>query len=200
MKADRGQWVPKSMPYDVESRKKFKPSIKPKDVSDILDRVGTYKKGPKAKTIPGVTPEKDVYSIICERLAWPNSIRLRRLLEWEFSLLEMEVCHVIKDVPQDKQAEALSEWLDVPVTKMREVLESLFQKGAIFPKEYQNWTGFRFLPRGLYQLHDGGMTNAALDLKYGPTVYNLWNDFAVHDESQRISDTYNKWRKIGGRP
>ena len=200
MKAERGQWIPESMPYDVESRKKFKPTVQAKDIAVLIDRVGTYEKGPKAKAITNVTAEKDVYAVICERLAWPNSIRLRRILEWEFSQLEMEVCHILKEVPEVGQAEALSEWLDVPVTKMREVLESLFQKGAIFPKEYKTWMGFRFLPRGLYQLHDGGMTNAALDLKYGPTLYNLWNDFAVHDESRRVAETYEKWREVGGRP
>ncbi|MCX6013341.1 MAG: hypothetical protein NTV30_08035 [Chloroflexi bacterium] len=68
MKAQRGQWVPESMPYDVESRKKFKPTIKPEDVSALLDRVPSYKKGPKAKELPDVTPEKDVYDVICDRL------------------------------------------------------------------------------------------------------------------------------------
>lgn len=190
-----GKYVPESMPFDVKSRVKYEPKIKPYDVSALLERVPTYKKGPRAEPIPDVTDEKDIHEVICERLAYPNSIRLRRLLEWEFSPLEMEVCHLLKDIPLDNQAENLSKMLDVPVTKMKDVLQSLFQKGAIFPREYKTWRGFRFLPRGLYQLHDGGMTNAALDMKYGPTLYNLWNDFVIHDEAQRVAQTYERWRR-----
>jgi len=197
MKAERGKWVPESMPYDVESRKNYKPQVKPSDMGLLLDRVGAYKKGPKAQAIPDVDELHDIYDVLCDRLAYPNSVRVRRLLEWEFSELELEVCHLLKDLDLDNQAETLGKMLDVPVTKMKDVLMSLFQKGAIFPRDYKTWRGFRFLPRGLYQLHDGGMTNAALDLKYGPTVYNLWNDFVIHDEATRVKETYDRWREEG---
>ena len=194
---NRGRLVPESMPLDVESRKHFKPTVTAFDVSEILDRVGTYKKGPKAQPIPDVDEHQDIYDVICARLAFPNSIRLRRLLEWEFTELEMEVCHVLKDVPLGNQVEHLSKLFDISPKKVNEVLQSLFQKGAIFPREYTTWTGFRFLPRGLYQLHDGGMTNPALDLKYGPTIYNLWNDFVIHDEATKSNEVFAKFMVKG---
>ena len=62
---DLRKWVPESMPYDLESRKNFKPSVKPYDVAALLDRVPTYKKGPKAQPNPDVTDEKDIYEVIC---------------------------------------------------------------------------------------------------------------------------------------
>ncbi len=200
MKADRGKWVPESMPYDVESRKKFKPTVEPYDVGMLLDRVDTYEKGPKAIPIPEVDDEHDIYDVMCARLAFPNSIRLRRLLEWEFTQFEMEVCHLLQETSMDSQAEDLAKMLDVSVTKVKDTLQGLFQKGAIFPRDYKKWRGFRFLPRGLYQLHDGGMTNPALDLKYAPTVYNLWNDFVIHDEATLAGKVFKKFIEKGESP
>jgi len=196
---DRGKWAPESMPYDAESRKNFKPAVKQYDISELLDRVGTYKKGKNAQPIPDVNAEKDIYDILGLRLGYPYSIRLRRILEWLFTPFEAEVLHVIKEVPQEEQWVHLAKYFDMPVAKMKDTLHALFQKGAIFPKDYKTWMGFRFLPRGLYQLHDGGMTNAAMDIKYGPTVYNLWNDFAIHDEVEAVVPLYKKFEEQGGR-
>ncbi|MFC1951381.1 ATP-binding protein [Chloroflexota bacterium] len=197
---DKGKWVPDSMPYDAESRKNFKPAVEQYNISELLDRVGTLKKGPKAKPVPNVTEHKDIYDILCVRLAYPNSIRLRRILEWLFSPLEAEVSHVIRDVAEQEQWVPLAEYFDMPVDEMKDVLQSLFQKGAIFPKDYKTWMGFRFLPRGLYQLHDGGMTNPNMETKYGPTIFNLWNDFAIHDEVQRAYTAYAKMDEVGRDP
>ena len=60
MKADRGKWVPESMPYDAESRKNYKPQVHPTDMGLLLDRVGAYKKGPKAQAIPDVDELHDI--------------------------------------------------------------------------------------------------------------------------------------------
>jgi len=197
---DKGKWAPDSMPYDVESRKNFKPAVKQYDIAEVLDRVGTYKKGPKAQSVPDVNESRDVYDVLSVRLGYPGSIRLRRILEWLFTPLEAEILHVIRDVPQENQWEPLAKYFDMPVSKMKDILQALFQKGAIFPKDYKTWMGFRFLPRGLYQLHDGGMTNPNMELKYGPTIFNLWNDFAIHDEVQRAYSVYEKYKETGRDP
>jgi len=64
MKVERGKWVPESMPYDVNSRKNFKPAVEPYDVGLLLDRVDTYSKGPKAIAIPEVDDSHDIYYIM----------------------------------------------------------------------------------------------------------------------------------------
>jgi NAD-dependent dihydropyrimidine dehydrogenase PreA subunit len=187
------------MPYDAESRKNFKPAVQQYDVSAVLDRVGAYVKGPKAKPVPNVTAERDIYDILVQRLGYPYSVRLRRILEWLFTPFEAEVLHVLKDLPQEEQWKHVADYFDISVSKAKDMLQALFQKGAIFPKDYNTWMGFRFLPRGLYQLHDGGMTNPNIETKYGPTVFNLWNDFALHDEVQRAYRVYKQYDKQGGR-
>ena len=197
---DKGKWVPGSMPYDAKSRKNFKPAVKQYDIAEVLDRVGAYKKGKNAQPIPDVTADRDIYGVLGARLAHPTSVRLRRILEWLLSPLEAEVCHVIKDVPQENQWEPLAKYFDMPVAKMKDILQSLFQKGCIFPKDYKTWMGFRFLPRGLYQLHDGGMTNPNIETKYGPTIFNLWNDFAIHDEVERHHQLFQQYKEVGRDP
>ena len=73
----------------------------PYDIAAVLDRVGTYKKGPKAKPIPDVNELKDVYDILCQRLGYASSIRLRRILEWLFTPLEAEILHVLARALED---------------------------------------------------------------------------------------------------
>ena len=64
----------------------------------LFDRVQKYQKGPKAEPVPDVTETRDIYGVIMYRLGHPNAMRLRRILEHLFTPLEMEVCHVLKDV------------------------------------------------------------------------------------------------------
>ena len=88
---NRGKWAPQSMPYDAASRKNFKPAVKQYDVAEVLDKVGTYKKGRNSQPIPDVTEENDIYDILGQLLGYPYSARLRRILEWLLTPLEAEV-------------------------------------------------------------------------------------------------------------
>ncbi len=154
------------------------------EIQDIFDRVETYEKGPKAQPIPDITPEMDIYAVMMYRLGQrsPFSVRMRRLLEHLFTPLEMEVFHMLKDLPLENQASELAKIFDMPVEQIEDILESGFQKGVLFPKDRKTRMGYRFLPRANVQFHDGSLSNPALDLKYGPDLFNLWNDFVYHDE------------------
>jgi NAD-dependent dihydropyrimidine dehydrogenase PreA subunit len=45
--------------------------------------------------------------------------------------------------------------------------------------------GYRFIPRATTQFHDGSLSNPALDLKYGPELFNLWNDLMYHEDGYK---------------
>jgi len=148
----------------------------------IFDRVETYEKGSKAEPVPDVTPERDIYGVIMYRLGHPTSVYLRRILEHLFTPLEMEVFHVLKDIPMEDQAENLAKIFDMPIDQINDILEGGFQKGVLFPRDRKTRYGYRFIPRMQVQFHDGSLSNPALDLKYGPKHFYLWNDWCYHEE------------------
>jgi NAD-dependent dihydropyrimidine dehydrogenase PreA subunit len=158
----------------------------------LYDRVETYAKGPNAKPIPNVNEDRDIYGVMLARLRWDGAVRLRRLLEWLFTPIEMEACHLLRDFPLDEQAGNVAQWLDISVDQVNDILESCFQKGVIFPRDRKTRTGYRFLPRGQMQFHDGSQTNASLDMKYGPKLFNLWDDWCYHEDGE---EDYNRQKK-----
>ena len=163
----------------------------------LYDRVDTYKKGPNPEPIPDVTPELDIYGVIMNRMtASAKSPQLRRLLEWLFNPIELEVCHLLKDLPLEDQTENVAKILDMPVEKVEDILESCFQKGVLFARDRKTRYGYRFLPRGIMQFHDGCLTNSSLDLKYGPKVFDLWDDWCYADEG---ASDYRAQKKRGAR-
>ena len=154
----------------------------------LYDRIETYKKGQKAQPIPDVAEYGDIYSVMMARLGYPKSVRLRRLLEWLFTPIEMDACHALKDLPLENQADNIAEMLDITVDQASDILESCFQKGVLFARDRKTGYGYRFMPRGHMQFHDGSMTNSSLDLKYGPQLFNLWNDWCYHEEGKNDYD------------
>jgi NAD-dependent dihydropyrimidine dehydrogenase PreA subunit len=169
------------MPF--EKNEKIVPLPIP-EVHAIFARIENYEKGPKAQPIPDITSERDIYGVMLYRLAHPSSLHLRRIFEHLFTPVEMELCHIIKDVDPQNQVNELAELLDMPIEQINDILESGFPKGVLFPKDRKTRWGYRFLPRMVVQFHDGCLTNPALDLKYGPKLFHLWNDYLYHEEGR----------------
>lgn len=148
----------------------------------LYDRVETYSKGAKAEPVPDVTDNVDIYGVMMQRLGYPSSVRLRRLLEWLFTPLEMEICHVLKDLPLENQTDNLARIFDISIDRINDILESCFQKGVLFPRDRKTRYGYRFMPRGHQQFHDGSQANISLDMKYGSRLFDFWNDWCYHEE------------------
>ena len=166
-------------------------------LGNLFDRVENYEKGPKAQPVPDVTLTRDIYSVIMQRLGHPNAIRLRRILEHLFTPLEMEVCHVLRDVPyDDDQIANMAKIFDMSKKQMTDMMDNLMQKGVVFPRSYRIKGCYRFLPRGLYQFHDVSMSNTVIDMKYGPQIFNLWNEFFLHEDGEAMAGMHkNAWKK-----
>jgi len=166
-------------------------------LGDLFDRVEKYEKGAKAEPIPDVTDTMDIYGVVMYRLGHPNAMRLRRILEHLFTPLEMEVCHVLKDIPyDDDQITKMAQIFDMPVEQMTDIIDNLMQKGVIFPRNYRIRGRYRFLPRGLYQFHDVSMSNTFVDMKYGPQLFNYWNEFYLHEDGEAMAGMHkNAWTK-----
>ena len=163
----------------------------------LFDRVENYQKGAKAEAVPDVTDMRDIYGVIMYRLGHPNAVRLRRILEWLFTPLEMEICHVLKDVEyDDDQIANMAKIFDMPAEQITDILDNLMQKGVVFPRSYRIKGRYRFLPRGLYQFHDVSMSNTGVDMKYGPQLFNLWNEFFLHEDGEAMAAMHkNHWKR-----
>ena len=177
------------MPFEKGEKIVAKPVT---EILAIFDRIENYKKGPKAQPMEDVTPERDIYGVMLWRLAYVGSVHMRRLLEHLFTPLEMEVLHILKDVDSANQARELATFFDMPVAKINDILEAGFQKGVLFPKDRKTRMGYRFIPRATTQFHDGSLSNPVLDLKYGPELFNLWNDLMYHEDGYK---DYNMQKK-----
>jgi len=177
------------MPFEKGEKIVAKPVT---EILAIFDRIESYKKGPKAQVIEDVTPDRDIYGVMLWRLAYVGSVHMRRLLEHLFTPLEMEILHILKDVDPANQAKELAEFFDMPISKINDILEAGFQKGVLFPKDRKTRMGYRFIPRATTQFHDGSLSNPVLDLKYGPELFNLWNDLMYHEDGYK---DYNMQKK-----
>ncbi|MDI3497332.1 hypothetical protein [Archaeoglobus sp.] len=71
------------------------------------------------------------YEILMARLGFPDSERLRRILEY---LMNEEEAKVAAALPGT--AEEIAEKLGMDAERVKEILENLFFKGVVFPKDF----------------------------------------------------------------
>ncbi|MCS7144854.1 MAG: 4Fe-4S binding protein [Archaeoglobaceae archaeon] len=108
------------------------------------------------------------YEILMQNLGFPNSERLRRILEY---LMDEESAKVASALPGS--IEEISQKLGMDEKRVKEILEDLFVKGVVFPRDFKNRKFFKFA-RDLIQLHDATLASQKVkDIKFA----ELWSDF-----------------------
>ena len=75
--------------------------------------------------------EKDPYEVLTERLGFPGSVYLRRILQY---LMTPEQARVAVELPGS--IEEVSQKTGIPADKVKEMLDDLFRKGVTFPKDF----------------------------------------------------------------
>ena len=125
----------------------------------------------------------DSYQILMNNLNFPNSSRLRTVLE---EMLTPEQARISAALPGT--AEEVAEKTGLDPETIRNELETLFIAGAVFPKgDYANRQYWRF-GRSVAQLHDSTQAAKGLDLVKDRKFYEAWHDFAN-----------NEWSPIAGK-
>lgn len=115
------------------------------------------------------------YEDLLARLGFPNSERLRKILEY---LMDEEAAKVASALPGS--VEEVATKLGMDKQKVREILEDLFAKGVVFPRDFKNREYFKFA-RDLIQLHDATLASQKVkDVKFA----KLWSDF-MNEEGYR---------------
>ncbi|MEM0088695.1 MAG: 4Fe-4S dicluster domain-containing protein [Archaeoglobaceae archaeon] len=108
------------------------------------------------------------YEILMQKLGFPNSERLRKILQ---HLMDEESAKVAATLPGS--VDEVAEKLGMDKEKVRRILEELFAKGVVFPKDFKNREFFRFA-RDIIQLHDATLASQHMkDADYA----KLWKEF-----------------------
>ena len=119
--------------------------------------------------------EKDAYSILMEKHAYPNSERYRRILEY---LITPQQAKIVVELPAPP--EELSSKLQMDVETINKELDDLYRKGVVFPRNFQTREGYRFA-RQVMQLHDASQSSIKTDPVKERKLFELWEDFC-HSE------------------
>lgn len=125
----------------------------------------------------------DGYDLILERFGLPGSAGMRLILE---ELMTADQSRMVLELPGSPREVAEATGLDQE--RVKESLEELFFKGAVFPRgDMRRRENYRF-PRGFIQLHDATMASGELDLKKDGRLFQLWWDFMTEEFYPRTSE------------
>jgi len=117
-----------------------------------------------------------------ERLGFPGSQRLRRILEY---LMTPEVARIAEALPGT--AAEVAEKTGLKVQQVTEALDDLFYKGVAFPRgDYGHREYYRFA-RSITQLHDASQASKGLDYVKDRPYYEAWQDFVMNEMYPRTA-------------
>ncbi|MEM2213980.1 MAG: 4Fe-4S binding protein [Candidatus Nezhaarchaeales archaeon] len=108
------------------------------------------------------------YEELMQRLGFPSSALLRRILE---HLMTEDEARIAAALPGS--VEEIANNLSMEKTRVKEILEDLFRKGVAIPKDFKDREYYR-LVRDIVQLHDA--TLASKHMK-DPEYARLWKEF-----------------------
>ena len=118
-----------------------------------------------------------MYEKLMQNLGFPEPEYLRKILE---SLMNEEEARIAANLPAS--VEEVAERLGMDEGRVREVLEGLFEKGVVFPKDFKQRDYFRFA-RDIIQLHDATMASQRMK---NVEFARLWKEFGEKEFNERI--------------
>jgi len=137
----------------------------------------------------------DSYQILMNNLRYPDSKRLRAILE---ELLSPRQAQIAAALPGT--AEEVAQKTDSDPEAVGEELEALFRAGVAFPKgDYGNREYFRFV-RSIGQFHDASQAPGGIDVVKDRKFYELWHDFVMNewypDMGKAMDRSPQPWERI----
>ena len=121
----------------------------------------------------------DAYAVLCQRLGFPDSKWLRKLLE---HLMTPEQSRIAVELPAPP--EEIATKLNMEEATVKRELDRLYRRGVVFPRNFETVEGCRFA-RDLMQLHDATQSALRLDTKRHNTLFALWEDFATNEWDEK---------------
>ncbi len=119
---------------------------------------------------------QDDYTTIAEHLSYGTSKRLRAVLE---KLMTPDQARMAAALPGT--AADVADKTGFDEGRVKEELDALFFKGAVFPRgDFNNREFYRFA-RSVGQLHDASQGSQELDIHKDSEFYALWHDFVMNE-------------------
>ena len=123
------------------------------------------------------------YKVLMTNLKFPDSTRLRSILELMLTPEQARICAALPGTAAD-----VAKKTDYDAEKIKDELETLFIAGAVFPRgDYNNREFWRF-GRSVAQLHDSTEAAKGLDVVKDRMFFEAWHDF-----------TNNEWSPLQGK-
>ena len=137
----------------------------------------------------------DPYAKLMEHLEYPDSNRMRAILEYMMTLDQATMVAALPGTPQD-----VAQKTGFDADKVKEELDALFFKGVVFARgDFVNREFFRFA-RSVGQFHDASQATQALDVVKDREFYELWQDFVMNewypDNGKRLAQLPQPFERI----
>lgn len=119
--------------------------------------------------------EADAFTALAERHGYKDSPRYRSVLEYLLTPLQAKLAVELPLPPEE-----LAQKMGMDVAEVTKELDDLYDKGVIFPKNFQTKEYYRFA-RSVVQLHDASQSALSLDPVRDRELYALWEEFCNVD-------------------
>ncbi len=118
----------------------------------------------------------DPYQILMNQLQYPESRRLRAILEYLLTPKQATIAAALPGTPAEVSGKT-----GLDLDQVHRGLEHLFYAGVVFPKgDFFDRQYFRFA-RSIGQLHDASQAARGLDVVKDRPFYRLWHDFVMNE-------------------
>ncbi len=118
-----------------------------------------------------------MYEKLMQNLGFPDSEYLRKILEYLMDEVEVKIAASLPG-----SIDEVAERVGMDREEVRDILERLFDKGVVFPKDFRKREYFRFA-RDIIQLHDATMASQKMK---DPEFAKLWKEFGDKECNERI--------------
>jgi Pyruvate/2-oxoacid:ferredoxin oxidoreductase delta subunit len=137
----------------------------------------------------------DPYAQLMEHLKYPDSNRMRAILEYMMTLDQATMVAALPGTAQD-----VAQKTGFDAEKVKEELDAFFFKGVVFARgDFVNREFFRFA-RSVGQFHDASQATQALDVVKDREFYELWQDFVMNewypDNGKRLAQLPQPFERI----
>jgi len=139
---------------------------------------------------------EDPFEALLSILGFPGSPYLRRILEYMMTPIQAKVAAALPG-----EVEEIARKVGMSQEEVKNILEELWFKGLVFPKDFDQRNYFRFA-RDLVQLHDATLATQHLDPIKDKKYFELWHEFGINEfykgMGELLSAVFTKpiWRVI----
>ncbi|MFC1904151.1 4Fe-4S binding protein [Chloroflexota bacterium] len=120
----------------------------------------------------------DAYQVLAEKHGYGDSQRYRRILEFLITPQEAELVTYLPDTFKEVASK-----MGLSVDEVKKVIDKLFRRGVVIPKDLHTLEGARFC-REILQFHDATEADQKTEEFYGERAaefWGLWEDFAKNE-------------------